>query len=104
MGVLLVSDPGVVNAGWVIEIEQLLLEQGLGCVRFTDVSPNPRSEEVMRGAEIYREQGCDVIVAVGGGSPMDCAKGIGIVSAHGEQIRSFEGIDQINNPIPPLVF
>ncbi|WP_027854364.1 alcohol dehydrogenase-like regulatory protein ErcA [Marinobacterium litorale] len=102
--VLLVSDPGVVNAGWVIEIEQLLLEQGLGCVRFTDVSPNPRSEEVMRGAEIYREQGCDVIVAVGGGSPMDCAKGIGIVSAHGEQIRSFEGIDQINNPIPPLVF
>ncbi|GGB93025.1 iron-containing alcohol dehydrogenase [Marinobacterium zhoushanense] len=102
--VMLVSDPGVVNAGWVLEIEQLLHEQGLDVVRFTDVSPNPRSEEVMRGAEIYQEKGCDVIVAIGGGSPMDCAKGIGIVSTHGETIRSFEGIDQTRYPIPPLIF
>ncbi|MBV1789886.1 iron-containing alcohol dehydrogenase [Marinobacterium sp. D7] len=102
--VMLVSDPGVVNAGWVLEIEQLLHEQGLDVVRFTEVSPNPRSEEVMRGAEIYREKGCDVIVAIGGGSPMDCAKGIGIVSTHGEAIRAFEGIDQTRYPIPPLIF
>ncbi|MBR9883849.1 MAG: iron-containing alcohol dehydrogenase [Oceanospirillales bacterium] len=102
--VMLVSDPGVVNAGWVLEIETLLHEQGLDVVRFTDVSPNPRTEEVMRGAEIYREKGCDVIVAIGGGSPMDCAKGIGIVSTHGEQIRVFEGIDQTTYPIPPLIF
>ncbi|WP_432695097.1 alcohol dehydrogenase-like regulatory protein ErcA [Marinobacterium sp. YM272] len=102
--VLLVSDPGVVNAGWVIEIEQLLQEEGLDVVRFTQVSPNPRSEEVMLGSEVYLEHGCDVIVAVGGGSPMDCAKGIGIVSTHGTQIRDFEGIDQTTNPIPPLIF
>jgi len=102
--VMLVSDPGVVNAGWVLEIEAMLHEQGLDVVRYTDVSPNPRSEEVMRGAEIYREKGCDVIVAVGGGSPMDCAKGIGIVSTHGAQIRVFEGIDQTTHPIPPLIF
>ncbi|KEA61908.1 Alcohol dehydrogenase [Marinobacterium lacunae] len=102
--VMLVSDPGVVNAGWVLEIETLLHEQGLDVVRFTDVSPNPRTEEVMRGAEIYREKGCDVIVAIGGGSPMDRAKGIGIVSTHGEQIRVFEGIDQTTYPIPPLIF
>ena len=72
--------------------------------RFTEVSPNPRNEEVMRGAEIYREHNCNVIVAVGGGSPMDCAKGIGIVSAHGENIRQFEGIDRTWIPIPPLIF
>lgn len=102
--VLLVSDPGVEQAGWVAEIEFLLLEQGIGCVRFTEVSPNPRVEQVMRGAEIYAEQGCNVIVAVGGGSPMDCAKGIGIVSAHGRSILEFEGIDRIQSPIPPLIF
>lgn len=102
--VLLVSDPGVVNAGWVVEIEQLLLEEGLDVVRFTQVSPNPRTEEVMLGAEVYLEHGCDVIVAIGGGSPMDCAKAIGIVSTHGTEIRAFEGIDQTTNPIPPLIF
>lgn len=102
--VLLVSDPGVEQAGWVAEIETLLLEQGIGCVRFTEVSPNPRVEQVMRGADIYTEHGCNVIVAVGGGSPMDCAKGIGIVSAHGRSIVEFEGVDQIQNPIPPLIF
>jgi len=102
--VLLVSDPGVEQAGWVAEIESLLLEQGIGCVRFTEVSPNPRVEQVMRGAEIYAEQGCNVIVAVGGGSPMDCAKGIGIVSAHGRSILEFEGVDRIQSPIPPLIF
>ena len=102
--VLLVSDPGVEQAGWVAEIESLLLEQGIGCVRFTEVSPNPRVEQVMRGAEIYAEQGCNVIVAVGGGSPMDCAKGIGLVSAHCRSILEFEGIDRIQSPIPPLIF
>lgn len=102
--VLLVSDPGVEAAGWVDEIEELLAEQDLPCVRFTQISPNPRVEQVALGAEIYREHGCNVIVAVGGGSPMDCAKGIGIVSTHGRSIIEFEGIDRIESPIPPLIF
>ncbi|WP_417532489.1 alcohol dehydrogenase-like regulatory protein ErcA [Marinobacterium stanieri] len=102
--VLLVSDPGVEAAGWVDEIEELLAEQDLPCVRFTQVSPNPRVEQVALGAEIYREHGCNLIVAVGGGSPMDCAKGIGIVSTHGRSIIEFEGIDRIESPIPPLIF
>jgi alcohol dehydrogenase class IV len=54
-------------------------------------------EEVMLGAELYRENHCDVIVAVGGGSPMDCGKGIGIVAAHGS-ILEFEGADTIRVP------
>ncbi len=102
--VLLVSDPGVEAAGWVDEIENLLAEQDIPCVRFTQVSPNPRVEQVSLGADLYREQGCNVIVAVGGGSPMDCAKGIGIVSTHGRSIIEFEGIDRIESPIPPLIF
>src|SRR5690554_824476 len=81
--VFLVSDPGVQAAGWVGEIETLLKEAGLACTTYTAVSPNPKVDEVMAGAEQYRSNDCDVIVAIGGGSPMDCAKGIGIVATHG---------------------
>ncbi|MCV6609865.1 MAG: iron-containing alcohol dehydrogenase [Amphritea sp.] len=102
--VLLVSDPGVAEAGWLQDISDLLTEEEVDHVCFTDVSPNPRAEEVMKGAQIYQEQDCNVIVAVGGGSPMDCAKGIGIVSANGRHILDYEGIDTISLPIPPLVF
>lgn len=101
--VLLVSDPGVQAAGWVGEIEQLLREGGLGYVTFTGVSANPKVDEVMAGADLYRSAECDVIVAIGGGSPMDCAKGIGIVSAHGRNILEFEGVDTIRVPSPPLI-
>ncbi len=102
--VLIVSDPGVVAAGWVADVEQSLQEADIAYHLFTQVSPNPRAEEVMSGAEIYREQGCNVIVAVGGGSPMDCAKGIGIIHSNGGSILQYEGVDRIRVPIPPLIF
>src|SRR5690554_7559768 len=57
----------------------------------------------MAGAELYRSSECDVIVAIGGGSPMDCAKGIGIVATHGRHILEFEGVDTITNPPPPMI-
>ena len=102
--VFLVSDPGVVEAGWLADIAGCLEEEGIEYVTFTQVSPNPRSEEVMLGAQLYQEHQCNVIVAVGGGSPMDCAKGVGIVSANGKHILDYEGIDTIDLPIPPLIF
>ncbi len=101
--VFLVSDPGVAAAGWVADVEQRLREEGLACTVFTGVSANPRAEEVMTGAELYRSGQCDVIVAVGGGSPMDCAKGIGIVIAHNRHILEFEGVDTLRLPSPPLI-
>ena len=102
--VLIVSDPGVLAAGWVADVEASLQELDIDYRLFTDVSPNPRTEEVMRGAAYYQQENCNVIVAIGGGSPMDCAKGIGIVSANRGHILTFEGVDQIHAPIPPLIF
>lgn len=101
--VFLVSDPGVAAAGWVEDIVTLLTEAGIETTVFTQVSPNPRVEEVMEGAERYKASECDVIVAIGGGSPMDCAKGIGIVATHGRHILEFEGVDTITCPSPPLI-
>ena len=101
--VLIVTDPGVIAAGWLDDVQHSLEEVKLPYHVFSSVTPNPRTEEVMEGAEVYRSEACDVIVSVGGGSPMDCAKGIGIVSSHNRDILDFEGVDRIGLPVPPLI-
>lgn len=102
--VLLVSDKGVIDAGWTKDVSNSLEENGVEYKIYSNVSPNPRSEEVMEGARVFIEEGCDIIIAVGGGSPMDCAKGIGIVATNNKNILSFEGVDKIIAPVPPLIF
>jgi len=57
----------------------------------------------MAGAELYADRQCNMLVAVGGGSPMDCAKGIGIVSSHHRSVLDFAGVDLITSPGPPLI-
>ena len=101
--VFLVSDPGVESAGWTEAVARSLKAESLNYARFTDISPNPRAEEVMMGAEHYARNACDVIVVVGGGSPMDCAKAIGVVHTNGRHVLEFEGVDRVDDPGPPLI-
>jgi len=101
--ILVVSDPGVAAAGWTADVIGAIGEEGLSSVLFTGVSPNPRAAEVMAGAEVYASGKCNAIVAVGGGSPMDCAKGIGIVSTNRKSILQFQGVDKVEIPMPPLI-
>ena len=101
--VLIVTDPGVTAVGWTDDIKQSLDAYRIPYTVFDKVSPNPRTHEVMHGAELYRREKCNVIVAVGGGSPLDWAKGIGIVCSNNQDILAFEGIDQVEMPIPPLI-
>jgi alcohol dehydrogenase class IV len=100
---LVVTGPEVYKAGWTDDVIESLDEEGVRHSLFTDVSPNPRDHEVMKGAEIFRQSGCDSIVVVGGGSPIDCAKGIGIVFSNNKHILDFEGVDNIPMPPPPLI-
>lgn len=101
--VLVVTDPGIIRAGWLNELLADLEESGLQSVVFHNVTPNPRDYEVMAGATTYCGEGCDVIIALGGGSVIDCAKGIGIVAANGNHILDYEGVDCIPQPGPPLI-
>lgn len=101
--VLIVTDPGVIVAGWTANITANLEAAHIPFTIFSQISPNPRAEEVMAGVDLYKSQNCDVIVAIGGGSPMDCAKGIGIVCTNKRHILDFEGIDQVEAPMPPLI-
>ena len=100
---LVVSDRGVCSSGWTRNVCSALETAGIKYERFTDVSPNPRAEEVMQGGEIYENRDCDVIIAVGGGSAIDCAKGIGISSSNKKHILEFEGVDNVDIPGPPLI-
>ncbi len=101
--VLLVTDPGVTAAGWAARAAGALQEAGMPYVTFDRVTPNPKEFEVMAGADTYRQHACDVIVAVGGGSVMDCAKGIGAVSSNNQPVAAFEGVDEVPLPGPPLI-
>ena len=101
--ILVVSDPGVVKAGWTKDVTDSLEEAGLPFVLFTGLTPNPKAEEVMAGVALYQTERCDLLVAVGGGSPIDCAKGIGIVSSNRRHILEFEGVDMVKSPMPPLI-
>ncbi len=101
--VLVVTGPNIIKAGWVRDVTGSLDAEEIQYTVYSDITPNPREFEVMNGAELYRESDCSAIVVIGGGSPIDCAKGIGIVVSNHKHILSFEGVDTIPIPPPPLI-
>jgi alcohol dehydrogenase len=100
---LVVTDPGVKTAGLVEPIIASLSAAGLGVVVFDDVAPNPRERSSAAGAELAKAEGCDVLVGMGGGSPIDTAKGIGILQTYGGVIQDWEGLGTVPGPITPLI-
>lgn len=100
---LVVTDPGVVSAGLADRILSDLEAAGVETALYERVSPNPRDTSVVEGAEFAREHGSDLIVAVGGGSPIDTAKAIGLIQTNGGRIQDFEGVDAVRKPITPLI-
>lgn len=85
------------------DIQKILVNAGLEAVIFAGADPNPTDISVMEGAEIYRKENCNMIVAVGGGSPMDCAKAVGIVAYNGGRINDYEGAGKVTKGIPPFI-
>lgn len=101
--VLLVTDAGLISTPWFEETTTSLKNQHIHFIVFSRVSPNPRDYEVAEGTELYLENNCNLILALGGGSVMDCAKAIGIMATNNKNINAFEGVDKIYNSIPPLI-
>jgi alcohol dehydrogenase class IV len=101
--VLLVTDPGIIACGWIDEAMGYLKQEGVEFALYDDVVTNPRSYQVKQGALEYSRRECDVIVAIGGGSPMDTAKGIAILVSNHGRIEDYAGCNLITQPIPPLI-
>ena len=100
---LIVTDYGIITAGWIDDIVNELSNVNINSIVYSKVHPNPRDFEVMEGARLYREEKCNFIIAIGGGSVIDCAKGIGIVHTNNKNIKSFQGVDMVEFPGPPII-
>src|SRR5205809_4747354 len=101
---MVVTDQGIVKAGLLDEALKPLRTAGLDPVTYDQVRANPGIALVDAGAKYYKSERCDGLVAIGGGSSIDSAKGIGVVAVHGGSIVQYEwGKDPIHSRIPPLV-
>jgi len=102
--VLIMTDSGVQKAGLLGVILASLSEAGIVHGVFSDIAPNPRDTNVQDAVEVFKTGDFNVIVAVGGGSVMDAAKGTALVSTHGGQIVQYDGLDTVpQGPITPLL-
>src|SRR3979411_1708120 len=100
---LVVTAQGIVKAGLLDEALKPLRAAGLDPVTYDQVRANPGIQLVDAGAAYYKKERCDGLVAIGGGSSIDSAKGIGVVAVHGGSIVQYEwGKDPIHSRIPPL--
>ena len=101
---LIVTDKGITDAGITEKIVNMVKEDiGVTCTVFDETVPNPTDKNVHDGLEVYKSHGCDSIISLGGGSPHDCAKGIGIVATNGGKINDYEGVDRSKNSMPPFI-
>ncbi|MEI6895989.1 MAG: iron-containing alcohol dehydrogenase, partial [Psychromonas sp.] len=95
--VLIVTDKNLVNLGVLNSLYFALDGKKIEYVTFDLVTPNPTANMVRQGKDFYIENDCDCFIAVGGGSPTDCAKAIRIVTSNEGDITEYDGIDLVKN-------
>ncbi len=100
---LLVADPGIVAAGHAAAIERTLQAASLTVVRYSDFSENPDSLMVAAGARFAAGYAIDGLVALGGGSSLDCAKGINFLLTNGGEIADYRGYGKAARPLLPMI-
>lgn len=100
---LIVTDKPLVELGYAAQLQQLLADRGVKTCIYDGVQPNPTTSNVEAGLALLKENNCDFLVSLGGGSPHDCAKAIALVASNGGDIRDYEGVDQSAKPQLPLI-
>lgn len=101
--VLLVSDHGLERLGVTDKVKGIIESEGIKCTAFLDVVPNPTIDCVNAAAALYKECGATSIVALGGGSPMDVAKAVGVLAKFGGKITDYEGLYKVPGEIVPII-
>ncbi len=101
---LVCSDPDLIKFNVTSKVTGILDEAGLSYEVYSNIKPNPTIENVQQGVEAFKKSGADYIIAIGGGSSMDTAKGIGIIIANPDfaDVRSLEGVAPTKNKSVPI--
>ena len=99
------SGPTIFKHGVTKKVTDVLDQAGCAYEVYTNIKENPTIENVQNGVEEYKKSGADFIIAIGGGSPMDTAKAIGIIINNPEfaDVRSLEGVAPTKNPCVPII-
>lgn len=100
---MIISGPNLKKMGIVDKVAGYLKEGGIAVDDFTDIEANPSVTTVEKATEQFKSSGADFIVTLGGGSPMDVAKAVGVVAKYGGSITDYEGAHKVPGPIIPLI-
>lgn len=100
---LVVCGSSILKMGYVDRIIGYLKEEEIDTVLYSEVSPNPTDLNVAAGVALLEQESCDLVVAIGGGSSLDCAKAIALVAANGGTVYDYEGIDKSAKEMIPLI-
>lgn len=101
--VMIVTDENLVSVGIPDIIRYNLEENNIPAVVWNGVYPNPRDIDVNKGLKFFKEGEFNLLIAVGGGSSIDCAKGIRILNDNGGKIEDYEGMDKVRHRKTPLI-
>ncbi|WP_300392303.1 iron-containing alcohol dehydrogenase [Fusobacterium sp.] len=101
--VLLISDRGLEKLGVVGKVINIIEKSGIKCTAYLDVVPNPTVDVVNEAAAKYEEVKATSIIALGGGSPMDVAKAVGVLANFGGKITDYEGNHKVPGPVVPII-
>ncbi len=100
---LLVADPGLARAGHLGHAHAVLDEAGIQALEFSDFGPNPDADMLESGRAFAAGKGVDSIIGLGGGSSLDCAKGINFLLTQGGRIFDFHGYGKATFPMLPMI-
>lgn len=100
---LFVTDKVLSQIGIAQKVTALLDEVDIPYHMYDDVQPNPTTQNVDDGLQILKDNQCDFIITLGGGSPQDCGKAIGILATNGGSIKDYEGVHQSEKPSAPII-
>lgn len=101
--VLLVTDSGLRQAGHEARAIEAIEASGAAVALFDEVNPNPTTQDVDRALEVARAANVDLIVGLGGGSSMDCAKGVNFLLTNGGRMEDYWGVGKASRPMLPMI-
>ncbi|WP_462409960.1 iron-containing alcohol dehydrogenase [Neobacillus sp. Marseille-QA0830] len=100
---MVVTDKFLSKSGVAGKVLAQLDSINLEYIVYDEVKPNPTIENVYAGVDVFKSNGCDFLVSVGGGSPQDTAKAVGLYVTNGGDIRDYEGVNKTKNKSIPIV-